>query len=198
MTVISCSDQHINQCVDVHLKSFKGFFLTFLGRNFLKLLYGSIIKDPSGIGFVYLNNNDVIGFVFGSTQPAGLYRRLIKKRWLKFGFAALMAVIKKPEIIFRLFRSINLKNEENATPGRGTLMSIAVDPSHHDKNIGKELVMTFLDETRKRGCQSIDLTTDAVNNERVNNFYTKLNFTLNRTFTTPEGRKMNEYLINLD
>lgn len=197
MTIITCSDQYIDQCVDVHLKSFKGFFLTFLGKNFLKLLYSSIIEDPSGIGYVYIYNDDVIGLVFGSTQPTGLYRRLIKKRWLKFGLAALKAVVKKPKIIIRLLRSFKLANQENNTPGRGTLMSIAVDPTHQGKNIGKELISNFLNEVKKRGCLSVVLTTDAEENEKVNNFYMGMNFTLNRTYTTPEGRKMNEYLIAL-
>jgi ribosomal protein S18 acetylase RimI-like enzyme len=198
MTIIKCSGKYIDQCVDVHMRSFEGFFLTFLGKNFLELLYKSIIEDPSGIGFVYLTSNEVAGFVFGSTQPTGFYKRILKKKFLQFGFAALGAIIRKPIILFRLLRVFSLANQEINQPGRGTLMSIAVDPDHQGKSIGKELVLSFLKESKKKGCQSIDLTTDAVENDSVNDFYKRMGFSLNRTFTTPENRKMNEYLMDLE
>jgi len=197
MTIIKCSGNYIDQCVEIHMRSFEGFFLTFLGKNFLELLYKSIIEDPSGIGFVYLTSNEVSGFVFGSIQSAGFYKRIIKKRFIPFGFAALGAIIRKPIILSRLLRVFSLANQENNQPDRGTLMSIAVDPGHQGKNIGKELVLSFLNEARKRGCQSIDLTTDAVKNDNVNDFYKRLNFSLNRKYVTPEGRQMNEYVISL-
>jgi len=198
MTIIKCSGNYIDQCVEIHMRSFEGFFLTFLGKNFLELLYKSIIEDPSGIGFVYLTSNEVSGFVFGSIQSAGFYKRIIKKRFIPFGFAALGAIIRRPKILSRLLRVFSLANKENSQPGRGTLMSIAVDPAHQGKSIGRELVLSFLKESKKRGCQSIDLTTDAVDNVSVNDFYERMGFSLNCTFTTPENRKMNEYLIDLE
>jgi hypothetical protein len=39
----------------------------------------------------------------------------------------------------------------------------------------------------------INLETDADNNENVNRFYLKNDFVLIKTFTTAEGRRMNEY-----
>ena len=49
-----------------------------------------------------------------------------------------------------------------------------------------------------RGVSSVSLTTDRDNNERTNDFYQKLGFELARTYVTPEGRAMNEYLIQLE
>lgn len=43
----------------------------------------------------------------------------------------------------------------------------------------------------------MDLTTDRDNNEATNSFYQKLGFVCERTFMTPEGRAMNEYVIDL-
>jgi len=43
----------------------------------------------------------------------------------------------------------------------------------------------------------VDLTTDRDNNDKINRFYLSLGFACERTFVTPEGRTMNEYVIDL-
>ncbi len=55
----------------------------------------------------------------------------------------------------------------------------------------------FLQGAAARGLTKVDLTTDTNDNEEVNAFYQKSGFTCVRSFLTPEGREMNEYLIDL-
>jgi GNAT superfamily N-acetyltransferase len=186
----------INGVVSVHLASFQGFFLTFLGRRFLSELYHSIIMDPAGIAFVY-KENTIHGFVAGTSQPAGFYRRLLRHRLLRFGWAALMPILNRPVIIPRLLRAINMPSQAEKGEKCGILMSIAVDPAYQGKGVGKKLVSAFLEETHRWGLEYVDLTTDAVNNKSANSFYQSIGFKLVRTFNTPEGRSMNEYLIPL-
>jgi ribosomal protein S18 acetylase RimI-like enzyme len=76
-------------------------------------------------------------------------------------------------------------------------MSIAVHPNYQNKGIGKLLVQEFLGEIRRRGIQRVNLTTDKEKNDAVNVFYQRLGFQLTRSFVTPEGRWMNEYVITL-
>ena len=70
-------------------------------------------------------------------------------------------------------------------------------PELQGTGAGKKLVLAFLEEAKLRGCKRVFLTTDRDSNEVVNTFYTKLGFVLERHFVTPEGRRMNEYWINL-
>jgi ribosomal protein S18 acetylase RimI-like enzyme len=190
-----CADA--SQCVGVHLQSFKGFFLSFLGESFLRELYTSILNDPSGIGFVIETEGKMIGFVIGSAAPSGLYTRLLRRRLFHFGLASLGAFIKKPAILPRLLRAFSMPSQRDPRPACGSLMSIAVLPQVQGCGAGQCLVHTFLEEACRRGLQRISLTTDSINNESANSFYTRLGFTLYRDFTTPEGRQMNEYLIAL-
>lgn len=74
-------------------------------------------------------------------------------------------------------------------------MSIAVDPKYQGQGIGKKLVKAFLTQAKKRDLEYINLTTDALNNDAVNHLYVSTGFKLYRGYTTPEGRKMNEYLF---
>lgn len=183
--------------VSIHMQAFQGFFLTFLGSKFLSVVYSSILKDPSGIALAAWQGNQIIGFVFGSTQPQGLYRRLLIKHWWQFGWAAFPVVIQNPKVIPRLLRAFTISTEALPVAGCATLMSIAVIPDSQNSGAGKALVEEFLFQCKQRGVLHVNLTTDATNNEKVNRFYQKMGFQLYKKFTTPQGREMNEYLIAL-
>ncbi len=187
----------VDAVVKIHLASFQGFFLTFLGTSFLREFYAGVCEDQSGIAIVYVDDS-ISGFVVGTVQPSGFYRRLIQKRWWKFGIASLLPVIRKPSIVSRLLRAFTLPTEMSATQiNTGTLMSLAVMRNCQGQGIGKQLVSAFLEGSRKRQIEVVNLTTDAIDNEATNEFYSKIGFTCARTFATPEGRLMNEYTIVL-
>ena len=191
--ITKLSKTKIEQVVDVHLKSFSGFFLTFLGRRFLTLFYRGVIREPTGIALVYLENSKVVGFVVGMMNPSGFYARLLRRDWFRFGMASIPAVLKKPKSVFRLLRALSRPSTTPKDPKVAELSSIAVLPEYQGKGIGKSLVNAFIQEVKKRGGKFIYLTTDACNNETVNRFYQKIGFKLKRSFETPEKRKMNEY-----
>lgn len=183
--------------VNVHLAGFQGFFLTFLGPAFLRELYEATLVDPSGIGFVAVNDKRICGFVTGTAQPSGFYRRLLKHRWWRFAFASIFPILRRPSIIPRISRAFQMPEKASKKTGRGTLMSIAVLPEMKGKGIGNELVNAFLAEASKQGLKQIDLTTDQFNNDDVNAFYQRLGFRYEGQFTTPEGRAMIEYVIDV-
>jgi ribosomal protein S18 acetylase RimI-like enzyme len=190
--------QDVRQVVAVHLVSFKGFFLSFLGARFLFLFYAGICSAPEGIAFVYLNDRDLpAGFVAGTSNPGGFYSRLLKRQWLRFALASLVPVMKKPSIIGRVGRAVFYPSSNPVGNDVAGLFSIGVLPELQGTGAGKLLVNAFLEEARKRGCSRVFLTTDRDGNEPVNHFYHKLGFEIEREYLTPEGRNMNEYWITL-
>lgn len=182
----------------IHLSSFPGFFLTFLGYRFLKVFYQGVCKDPSGVGLVIEELGDPVAFVAGSTQPSSFYKRLIKNDWYKFLVASIRPIIQNPRIIPKLIGALNKPNETLPSEKCATLMSIAVDPDFQGRGYGKQLVIRFLEESVMNQCTQVNLTTDSLNNEPVNNFYKKVGFKLLREFSTPEGRLMNEYIYQFN
>lgn len=197
--IVKIKAQHIGQVVDVHMKAFPKFFLTFLGPRFLKEFYGSFIYDQAGIGFVAVDtaNGDVLGVVVGPFVPAGYFKRLLKKRWYAFCLASITAVLKKPAIIGRLFRAVFYRGEAPSGPVRALLSSIAVSPQTQGQGVGQALVKRWVEEVEHRGGTGCFLTTDALDNEGTNRFYQKLGWQIESTFVTPEGRKMNRYVFDL-
>ena len=188
----------VSHVVTVHLSSFPGFFLSFLGSRFLSLFYSGICSAQEGIAFVYLNDAGApAGFVAGTSNPGGFYSRLLKRGWLKFSLASIIPVLRKPSIIGRVARAVFHPSSNPVGDDFAGLFSIGVLPELQGSGAGKKLVQAFLDEAKQRGCKRVFLTTDRDNNEAVNSFYEKLGFVIERQYVTPEGRRMNEYWMPL-
>jgi ribosomal protein S18 acetylase RimI-like enzyme len=189
----------VGKVVEVHLRSFPGFFLTFLGAAFLRQLYAGIVEDPSGIAIVAESGSSpVVGFVAGTVQPSGFYRRLIANRLFGFARASFVPLVRKPAILPRLVRALAMPGKVAAAGEGALLMSLAVAPDVQGAGIGPRLSGAFVSEAAARGARRVFLTTDKIGNDAVNLFYQRQGFRITRTLTTPEGREMNEYEIDLN
>lgn len=198
ITIQSMLRDDVKEVTNVHIRSFEGFFLSFLGPRFLYQLYRSIVEDPNGIAYVAKKDGKIVGFAAGSTKTRELYKKMIKRRVFAFAWASFGAFLRKPGILFRLLRAFRMPAEKDVIPNCGTLMSIAVLPEAQGYGIGKELVHIFLEDARHHSVNCVLLTTDRENNEYTNAFYRKLGFSVVRHYETPEGRSINEYFISID
>jgi len=72
--------------------------------------------------------------------------------------------------------------------------SLAVDPENGSKGIGNALIDAFCNQVNIHGSKVVYLTTDKINNDRVNSFYTINGFVLESEFIKPENRIMNRYI----
>jgi len=183
--------------VEVHMSSFPGFFLAFLGPKFLKVFYQEVQAHRHGILQVAETGLKIVGFVAGVTQQADFYRYLVKERKWAFAFAAMGAAARRPMIVPRLIRALG-KPHESITSAAACLMSIAVAPASASTGIGAALVRSFSEELRRRSIKRFCLTTDRDGNDKVNNFYQKCGFKLTQVFCTYEGRWMNEYVMEVE
>ncbi len=195
----SMQAKDIDQVVVVHMKSFQGFFLTFLGAPFLKAFYSFIRSERKSISIVAesLQDHEIIGFVVGSLEPSGFYSRAIKKKLFSFLIASLPAFLQNPRIIGRLLRALKKPKEMKKVPADCELMSIGVLPEWASQGIGKELEKAFSREAKNKNARCITLTTDKINNDYVNKFYEKCSYVLFDSYVTPEGRAMNRYIKSL-
>lgn len=192
------NERDVDQIVEIHLRSFPGFFLSSLGPRFLSLYYESIATTDDGIGFISIASTGFSeGFVAGTTNPRGFYSRLLKRSGVRFFIASLTAAFKKPTIIPRLVRALFHPSDNPIGESVAGLYSVGVLPEAQGKGVGSRLVRAFLCEADKHGCERAFLTTDQDNNEATNRFYEKMGFKIERQYITPEGRRMNEYWIDL-
>jgi ribosomal protein S18 acetylase RimI-like enzyme len=187
----------VDDVVEIHMKAFPGFFLSILGRRFLKEFYKSFATNSQGIGFVAKElDGKIIGAVVGPINPRGYFKRLLINRWARFCLASIGAVARKPISALRLLRAIFYRGQAPSGPTRALLSSIAVDPEVQRRGVGKALVERWLEEVQRRGLIGCYLTTDAEGNEVVNNFYQYLGWRVESSYVTPEGRRMHRYVYD--
>lgn len=183
----------IKKVVQVHVETFQGFFLTFMGRGFLRQMYCSYCAHERSGLYVAFDNDEPVGFLAYSSDMSGLYQYMIKTRLLMFAWHSIGAFFRKPTVFMRLIRAFLKPGESKRTDEYVELSSIGVKPAYKSKGIGTALIEELIADTDFNSYAYITLETDADNNESANRFYQKNKFRLERTYLTHEGRKMNEY-----
>lgn len=177
---------------ELHFGAFDGFFLTSLGKPFLKIFYNSIIAHEDGIAVGLFENEKLIAFAVGTKRKAGFYSSLLKSKMISMILSAIPKLIFSPSSITRLLKSLKSTNsfDQKILEG-GSLLSICVCPNDTGRGLGKK-VLEFFEEIAFGRCLSISLTTDALDNDYVNNFYKTNNYELYHVFLQ-DKRKMNLY-----
>ncbi|MEM4479607.1 MAG: GNAT family N-acetyltransferase [Candidatus Methanomethylicaceae archaeon] len=201
MVIREAKKTDLHKIVDIHIKAFPGFFMTKLGKGFLREYYFTVLAYNLNIFLVAEdeNENRVVAFVAGFLKPSSFYL-FLKKRCLKLALAIFLEILKSPGLISRVIQNYQRVNKNISQNEEKTveLASIAVDPEYSGKGIGKSLVNKFLSAALALGAEKVILSTDAENNDKVNYFYKSLGFKLERTFYSNPGRLMNEYCFYLN
>lgn len=192
--IASHDRKSIEQVVTIHLDTFQGFFLTFLGRGFLRQMYQSYCEHESSCLLVALDEeNRLVGFLAYSVDMSGLYKFMIKRRLVAFAWYAFGAFLRKPKVFMRLVRAFLKPGESKREENYVELASIGVRPDTKACGVGSHLISELKRRVDFEKYAYITLETDAVNNDPANQFYLKNGFVVERTYTTHEGRLMNEY-----
>jgi ribosomal protein S18 acetylase RimI-like enzyme len=196
VSIRAMSAVDVDRVTDIHVGAFAGFFLTYLGRRFVRLFYSETVALGE-IALVAESEGAIVGLVMGSTSPGRFFTRLLQRRAVGFAVAALPAVARRPRILLRVTRALLKPREAGRPVGTATLLSVAVAADAQGLGAGRKLVVAFLEEARRRGATRVDLTTDKTCNDRTNAFYRSLGFQVGREITTPEKRILNEYELRL-
>lgn len=183
----------INDIVTIHLNTFTGFFLTFMGRGFLNQMYTSYCDYEEAGLLVAEEDGKAIGFLAYSSNFSGLYKFMIKTRLIQFGWYSIGAFFRRPSAFMHIISAFLKPGEAKREEKYVELSSIGVDPNIKSKGIGSLLIDSLKRKVDFTKFAYINLETDAVDNEGAIHFYEKNGFMRVRMFETDEGRKMYEY-----
>ena len=198
VVIVPMIENHVDEAVKIHLDSFPNFFSSFLGPKYISIAYSEMLKVPDHIALVAKGTDQrIVGFVIGMTDQTSFYAHMARKHWLKIALASIPAVLSRPQTLIRLFRSFLYPRKSREASAKALLLSMAVSPSASGFGIGQQLVQVFLSQMKENNVPAVCLTTDADNNERTNRFYQHSGFVLTRSYTTDEGRRINEYIFEL-
>jgi len=191
MEVRNATYDDIEHIVEVHINAFEGFFLTFLGHKFLRLLYTGFIDK--GVLRVAVLDSKVIGFSAGTEQPDIFFSNLRKEKWLSFFLAATPSLIRKPSLVFKkLYGALFYKGDSVERLNNSFLLSsLAVDPHSEGKGIGKFLINDLIEVlSDRRTSETVYLITDKNENGSVLGFYNKCGFSVESEFKQSGQREM--------
>ncbi|MHB8129189.1 MAG: GNAT family N-acetyltransferase [Mobilitalea sp.] len=187
----------LNEIVDVHMRSFQGFFLSKLGPLFLKKYYNFMLHKDRAI-FLVAKEEKVQGFVCGLSHAKEFNRAFFVNQLHIVLFSSLIAAIRYPGSIMRIFSRVgdisHFKDDSNII----YLLSIAVDPKESRGGIGTLLLEKFIERAKNLGYLQVYLTTDRDLNDDVNLFYRRNKFALIGNYDSGNSRMMNEYVYYLE
>ncbi len=198
LTITPLKKYHISAVVDVHMRAFPNFFLTFLGPSFLSTFYSFFLYESTAIALVAEDDNTgrVFGSVVGTLDPEHFFTRLLKMKWWSFCLASMRAFYCDPKVTRRLWRALFYRGDIPPGPKRALLSSISVCPEARGLGIGRALMDRWINAAKILGASGCYLTTDAVGNDEGNRFYQRAGWVQDSTFVTPAGRKMHRYMLD--
>ena len=186
----------VQNVTKIHIAAFPGFFLTSLGKGFLRELYSGFLSLPSGIFLVAENQGQLIGFAAGTSDPESYFSELRKRRGVFFLLSAIPAVLRHPLLVMKkLYGALFYRGDEPADLKNAALLSsIGVLPEAFGAGVGRELLEKFEEIAFSHGAQFVYLTTDETGNDRVNAFYRKCGYREESRFLQQANRPMLRYV----
>lgn len=182
----------------VHLKTFKNFFLSSLGKSFLVTYYKSCIKSKNAISICAVDEENIIlGFCFGSLSSIGFHKKLILNNIQAFTLQALSIFFSKPTAIVRLLKNLKKEAHPDDNGDYAEVLSIGVLAEKKGLGIGKGLILDFEKNIKKKQIKRISLTTDYNGNTAVLKFYKSMGYEEFYDFVTYPNRRMFKLIKNL-
>lgn len=191
LNIREAKSEDIPQIVDIHLAAFPNFFLSTLGKRFLKLYYSSVNNHRDGILLVGEQNGHIVGLCAGTVLSVGFNSRLIKSNFLGYCIEAILLLITRPQSILHIVK--NMSKEDNHMGDDGNyaeLLSIGVDPNVQRSGTGRAMLENLEKKMIKMGTTRISLTTDYYHNKKAIDFYESLGYKPWYDFVTYPNRKM--------
>ena len=184
----------VKEVVRIHLDAFSGFFLSFMGKGFLKHMYTSYCEHKASTLLVAIDDDgSVVGFLSYTHDMSGLYKYMIKKKLIPFAWFSLGAFLRKPRVFMRLVRALLKPSESERKEKYVMFTSLGVDGTKKCRGVGSMLFTKGKESVDFSEFEYISLETDVEHNDITNHFHKKNGFKIVREFTTHEGRRMYEY-----
>jgi len=204
LTVRDAQKADLEALVMIHISAFSGFFLTKMGRRFLKQYYCGYLEMEESLLVAVDSANKIVGFVAGLKDSENYYRHM-KKCWYRFILPVAHAMLNFDLLvtcsqrILAIFRSNKVNEEMRIPAGFHELTSIAVSPGARQVGAGKMLMGAYLDAVKAvAGSKGVFLTTDSKENENVLQFYKSMGFHITGEFVQGGKRKMIVYSLNFN
>lgn len=175
MKCIGATEQDSLRIAQLHKEFIPTGFLSQQSLNFLNALYLFLITHE--IVYVIKDEERIVGFIAGSLNTDGLFKRFLKNNsgmLLKFALKNLFSIdfLRKAAETFTAPKKTAVDDLDHAVP---ELLSIVVDESSKGKGYGKDLLGCLEKELRSNNEKKYKVVAGSM--LEANRFYTGNGFT---------------------
>ena len=167
----------VRQAVNIQIQELPKGFLSSLGSKPLELIFSHAALSKFGVLVLAkeIENNRVIGYVFGATDTSKFYKEFLIKRFftaLIYFFLMLLTMEKIKKAFETLFYP-NKKSQNQEEDCKAELLDLAVEKPYHGKEIALNLFGNFVNKCRQLRVSCFDIpTTEGL--EQAHRFYEKV------------------------
>lgn len=182
----------LDQIVATHIDAFPGFFITLLGRSFIKTMYRFFLVRSEVVFLVAESNIGVFCFAVGWFGDRSKQRLLLLIYIPFLCVSVLPALFRNPIAIgTKLWARMRAKDGTPELPKNVLyLSSIGLKRSCWGRGVANDILAAFEAKGRERKASAVILTTDADNNERTLAFYKKCGYKITQLYKQDNLRKM--------
>ena len=173
LKVQKLSQSELERIVNLHYKILDESFLNNFGKNFLKVVYLTIVPSKTNITILTKEGENVIGFLVATKNGDEFNQEVIQKNFLKLSWEILKSSFLRPSLITRVIQWKFKPAHQNKI--KPELQFIAIDPRYQGQGIGTKMLKMLSQEFKKDGINQYRVGTKA-QNELSNAFYQKLGF----------------------
>ncbi|MFZ5479933.1 MAG: hypothetical protein ACOZNI_24425 [Myxococcota bacterium] len=166
-----------------------------LGEPFLAALYRGLVDCPAFLGFVYVEDGEVKGFIAGSLDTSAMYRDVLRRRLQFIGPRAALGVLRRPRVGLKLLETARYFGVSGAEDVAAESLFCSFVPDLRGKRVSGHINKVLFDELRARGAAHVKITTE-VDNEGANRQLTSWGFEQRGTFRF-YGKEMVTYVLDL-
>lgn len=181
----------------IHIEEIDDGFLSTLGPRLLIRLYRTLSTSPHAILIVASMNEDISGFICGSTNTGRVYMDFIKRA----GLPALWILGPKLVSVKRLRRVLETllypRKKENIGLPESEILIFCVSKNFQRQRVGRALFNALIYEFKKRGVDEIKIVT-GVNQIQAQMFYESVGAVLASTITVHKGTPSLIYVYKIE
>ncbi|MET0385346.1 MAG: hypothetical protein ABW321_05275, partial [Polyangiales bacterium] len=155
--------QHVPAVAALHAQALAGDFLPSLGPRFLEVLYRGMLELDLAHGVVALDDGVLAGFVIGTDDSSGLFRKLLVQRTLPLALQVARALLRRPRLLFPTLETFLYPSKEQLPGVDSELLVIAVSERQRSSGVGAALVSRLEADFTARGRAAYKLTVLAQN-----------------------------------
>lgn len=187
--------EHVPEVARLHAAGMGEGLWGRLGEGFLRAVHGALVGHPGFLGFVYVEDGRVRGFIAGAEDPPALLRASLRRVPALFREAS-RGLLRDPSVLLPLLETAGYFRRSGG--GGGVVaesLFCAVEPDLRGRGAAGHLNKVLFDELAGRGHARVKVTTE-VANEAANRQLLSWGFVLAAEFRF-YGKAMRRYELDL-